>query len=346
MIKAVEWIDDHLRLLDQTLIPTQTVYKEIQTIEEIYEAIRKLRVRGAPAIGITAAYGLYLGMRTENPSSRTEFFQLLEGYIQYLAGARPTAVNLFWAMEALKQRLQKTSGNDVKALTKKLLELAREVHEDDRQRCDAMADHGQDVVPVGARILTHCNTGALATGGIGTAFGVIYRAHQLGKNVSVFADETRPLLQGSRLTVWELMMAKIPVTLICDNMAAALMQQGKVDLAIVGADRIAADGSVANKIGTYNVALLAKHHGIPFYVAAPLSTFDRSISSGKDIPIETRPEDEVRKVFNQCQITVPDVPCWNPAFDVTPPELVSGIITEKGIVYPPFTESIKRIFAT
>lgn len=344
MIKAVEWIDDHLRLLDQTLIPTQTVYKEIRTIEEVFEAIRKLRVRGAPAIGITAAYGLYLGMRAESPATREEFFQKLEEKIQYLAEARPTAVNLFWAMEALNKRLQGSPGNDVTALTKRLLELAREVHEDDRRRCDAMADQGQEVVPEGARILTHCNTGALATGGIGTAFGVIYRAHQLGKNVSVFADETRPLLQGSRLTVWELMTAQIPVTLICDNMAAALMQQGKVDLAIVGADRIAGDGSVANKIGTYNVALLAEHHGIPFYVAAPLSTFDRQLPSGKDIPIETRPEDEVRKVFDQCLITVPDVPCWNPAFDVTPPELVSGIITERGILYPPYTESIKNIF--
>ncbi len=344
MIKAVEWIDNHLRLLDQTLIPTQTVFKEIQTIEETFEAIRKLRVRGAPAIGITAAYGLYLGMHTENPTTRDEFFHKLEKHIQYLAGARPTAVNLFWAMEAIKARLQEIPGNDVAVLTEKLLELAKEVHEDDRQRCDAMADHGQEVVPEGARILTHCNTGALATGGIGTAFGVIYRAHQLGKNVSVYADETRPLLQGARLTVWELMTAKIPVTLICDNMAAALMQQGKVDMVIVGADRIAADGSVANKIGTYNVALLTKHHGIPFYVAAPLSTFDRNISSGEEIPIETRPEDEVRKVFDRCLITVPDVPCWNPAFDVTPPELVSGIITEKGILYPPFSQTINNIF--
>ncbi|RMF60866.1 MAG: S-methyl-5-thioribose-1-phosphate isomerase [Calditrichaeota bacterium] len=343
MIKAVEWKESYLQLIDQTLIPSATVYKKITTIEETFEAIRNLRVRGAPAIGITAAYGLYLGMRESKASTREEFLAELSRHIEYLAEARPTAVNLFWAMDEIKERLHRSQTRDVNALKKELLTIALEIHEDDRQRCEEMANYGQEVIPEGARIITHCNTGALATGGIGTAFGVIYRAHQLGKQVSVFADETRPVLQGARLTVFELMEAGIPTTLICDNMAAALMQQRKVDLAIVGADRIAMDGSVANKIGTYNLAVLAKYHGIPFFVAAPLSTIDPEIHSGKDIPIETRPEDEIRKVFNQCLITVPSVPCWNPAFDVTPPELVSGIITEKGVLKPPYTKSIQEV---
>ncbi|RMI01709.1 MAG: S-methyl-5-thioribose-1-phosphate isomerase [Calditrichaeota bacterium] len=344
VVQAVTWEEDHLRMIDQTRLPLETVYLDLYTIEEVFEAIQKLRVRGAPAIGVAAAYGLYLGMRKAPVASPEEFFRQLQQYIDYLSTARPTAVNLFWALRRLQTRLEQLTDPTVEQLKTHLLELAIELHEDDRKRCEGIGHHGQEVVPPGARILTHCNTGALATGGIGTALGVIYRAHELGKGVEVYADETRPVLQGARLTVWELVTAGVPVTLICDNMAASLMQQGKVDLIIVGADRIAADGSVANKIGTYNLAVLARHHNIPFYVAAPLSTFDLSLENGRDIPIEVRDGDEVRRVFQRCLITVPDVPCWNPAFDVTPPELISGIITENGVIFPPYRDNIPQFF--
>jgi methylthioribose-1-phosphate isomerase len=320
------------------------VYLQLNTIEDVFDAIRKLKVRGAPAIGVTAAYGLFLGMRTIAASSPKEFFEVLNQKIEYLSSARPTAVNLFWALQNIKDELERTNSSNIEEMKNRLLQLAVDLHEDDRRRCDAIAQHGQQVVPSGARILTHCNTGALATGGIGTAFGVIYRAHQLGKNIEVYANETRPVLQGARLTVWELTRANIPTHLICDNMAASLMQQKKADMVILGADRITADGSAANKIGTYNLAVLARYHQIPFYVAAPLSTFDLEIRDGKDIPIEIRNSDEVRNVLGKCLITVADVPCWNPAFDVTPPELITGIITEEGIIYPPYSESIQSIF--
>ena len=344
VVKAVDWTKDHVRLLDQTLLPDKTVYLELHSPDEIFEAIQQLRVRGAPAIGITAAYGLVLAMRSWHGDSTEEFYQVLDHHVQHMASARPTAVNLRWALETLQRQLRESGLNVIDKLQSRLLELARELHEDDRRRCEGIADHGQAVVADEARILTHCNTGALATGGIGTALAVVYRAHENGKRIEVFADETRPVLQGARLTVWELAQAGIPGQLICDNMAAALMQQGKVDLVIVGADRIAADGSVANKIGTYNVAVIARHHDCPFYVAAPLSTFDLNLDAGKDIPIEMRNPDEIRKVNNQAWITLPEAVCWNPAFDVTPPELVTGIITEVGIIKAPYRENIAKAF--
>ena len=344
MVQAVSWTEDRLQLIDQTLLPEETVYLRLQSIEEAFEAIQKLRVRGAPAIGITAAYGLYLGMRNLSFPSKKAFFEKLQEHVEYLSSARPTAVNLSWALQNLKSQLENIADDNIETLKARLLQLAIDLHEDDRRRCDEMAGHGQEVVAPNARVLTHCNTGALATGGIGTAFGVIYRAHQLGKNVEVYAGETRPVLQGARLTIWELHAANIPARLICDSMAAALMQQKKVDMVITGADRIAADGSVANKIGTYSLAALARYHQIPFYAAAPLSTFDLQISDGKDIPIEIRNSDEIRNIRGKCRITVADVPCWNPAFDVTPPELVSGIITEKGVIYPPYPANIKDVF--
>jgi len=344
---SIAWKGDALEILDQTLLPQSVCVLRLATLEEAFEAIQRLRVRGAPLIGITAAYGLYLGMRHLTLESEAAFFAALQTQVATLATARPTAVNLFWALESIQARLTVESKagavNEVHALKRRLLELAIELHEDDRQRCDAMAEHGQDVIPHGARILTHCNTGFLATGGIGTALGVIHRAHTLGKQVHVYADETRPVLQGARLTIWECAQSGIPATLICDNMAAALMREGKVDLVIVGADRITADSSAANKIGTYGVAVLARHHGIPFYVAAPISTFDLAATHGSQIPIENRDPDEVRRVFGQTLITVPDADCWNPAFDVTPPELITGMITERGIVNAPYVESIAAL---
>jgi len=344
MIQAVAWKNDCLEMLDQTQLPSATVYLQLRQIEEVFEAIQKLRVRGAPAIGITAAYGLYLGIRDAALNSREEFFQVLEEKIRCLASARPTAVNLFWALQEIKNKLERLTELGPAELKTHALRLAKELHEDDCDRCARMAAHGQEVVPNNARILTHCNTGALATGGIGTALGVIYQAHMAGKKVQVYADETRPVLQGARLTMWELSVAQIPGQLVCDSMAAALMQQKKVDLVIVGADRISADGSVANKIGTYNLAITARYHNVPFYVAAPLSTFDLTISHGSQIPIETRDEDEVRRVFDKSLITLPEAKCWNPAFDVTPPELITGIITERGIIYPPYPETIRAHF--
>jgi len=342
----IAWNNDCLEILDQTLLPEVVRLLQLQSIEAAFEAIQKLRVRGAPMIGITAAYGLYLGMRTIAAGSAEAFFRHLDEKIAYLAGARPTAVNLYWALQAVKSRVVKEGDRSVAELPARLLELARELHEDDRRRCDAIAEYGQEVVPHGARILTHCNTGALATGGIGTAFGVIHRAHLAGKQVHVYADETRPVLQGARLTMWELANAGIPAHLICDNMAAALMREGKVDLVIVGADRITTDGSAANKIGTYGVAVAAQYHKVPFYVAAPISTFDLAVHRGEEIPIEVRHEDEIRRVFGKTLITVPDAACWNPAFDVTPPELIAGIVTERGIIRAPYGENIRAIAGT
>ncbi len=344
--QALSWKNDCLEIVDQTQLPERTVHLQLRGIEEVFEAIQKLRVRGAPAIGIAAAYGLYLGVREMVFESPEQLFQTMTEKIRYLASARPTAVNLFWALEENKKKLLGLpSCTGVKQLKDWLLKLAMELHEDDRQRCERLAEHGLGLVPDQARILTHCNTGALATGGIGTALGIIYKAHSAGKQIQGYADETRPLLQGARLTMWELAQANIPAQLLCDGAAASLMQQRDVDLVIVGADRITADGSVANKIGTYHLAIAAKYHRIPFYVAAPLSTFDLSIGQGSQIPIEMRSEEEVRRVFNRCQITVPEARCWNPAFDVTPPDLVSAIITEAGIIYPPLKENIRKFIA-
>ncbi len=343
MIVALEWKDDHLRILDQTRLPAEKVFIDLFQIEDVFQSIRKLKIRGAPLIGIAAAYGLYLGMKDEKVSSVPEFFELLNKKIEYLSSARPTAVNLFWALVKIKEKLKQISGNDVQALKKQLLKEAQSIHEDDRWRCQQIGLNGQEILPEPAHILTICNTGILATGGIGTALGVVYTADEMGKEIQVYACETRPLLQGARLTVWELTEANIPVTLITDSMAAWLMKNEKVNCVIVGADRIARDGSTANKIGTYMLALLANYHRIPFYVAAPLSTFDFNINSGSEIPIEYRDCEEIRKVFRTSDITVPTVPCWNPAFDITPPELISGFITEKGIIQPPFENNIKQL---
>lgn len=342
MIQAVAWKGDFLQLIDQTQLPEKLIYLDLHTVEEVFQAIRDLQVRGAPVIGIAAAYGLCLGMRDFRGASRKDFLAQLQQRIEYLSSARPTAVNLSWALRNLQSQLENLPGGDAAELKTRLLALAIELHEDDRRRCEAIAAHGQEAVPENARILTHCNTGALATGGIGTALGVVYRAHQLGKNIRVYAGETRPVLQGARLTAWELLAAKIPAQLICDNMAAALMQQGQVDLVLVGADRIAADGSAANKIGTYSLAVLAHYHRLPFYVAAPLSTFDMNVATGSAIPIEIRNSDEIRKVFGKYPITPGEVSCWNPAFDVTPPELITGIITERGILSPPYSKTIEQ----
>lgn len=324
IIETIKWEHNCLRLIDQTKLPEELVYLECSTPEMVAEAIKRLSVRGAPAIGIAAAYGVVLGVKN------------VEGTIELLAKTRPTAVNLFWALERMRRCVQAYKGN--RELKEVLLEEAIQIHQDDQEKCKKIGEYGSRLIKDGDTILTHCNAGALATGGMGTALALIYVAHEQGKGIKVFTDETRPLLQGARLTAWELMQAGIDVTLICDNMAAQVMKEGKINLIIVGADRIAANGDVANKIGTYSVAVLAKEHRIPFYVAAPTSTLDITLKDGSLIPIEERAEFEITCGFGKK--TAPEgVKIYNPAFDVTPNHLIKAIITEKGIAYPPFDYS-------
>jgi len=335
--RALAWLGDlpgQLRLLDQTLLPTELAYRECRTVEEVWEAIRTLRVRGAPAIGIAAAYGVVLGLQSFGDKTRGAYRQRLGEVAGYLRTSRPTAVNLFHALDRMEQRVAGLTEAETSAkLTQRLLAEARAIEDEDRRMCRAIGEIGATLIGAGSGILTHCNAGALATADYGTALAAFFVAAEQGKTFHVVADETRPLLQGARLTAWELQQRGIPVTLICDSMAAQVMKEGRVQLAIVGADRIAANGDTANKIGTYGVALLAQAHGLPFYVAAPSSTFDLSLPNGAGIPIEQRDSREVTHGFGRA--TAPDgVAVYNPAFDVTPARLLAGIITEKGLIQP------------
>lgn len=337
-LSPIRWTDGpngELELIDQTRLPGELVWIKCPDVPTLYEAIKSLRVRGAPAIGVAAAYGVVVGVRNAKPTNEPEWVAALENVTKELSGARPTAVNLFWALDRMRNfgRLLSARFDSLDQMTSRLLEEAHRIKTEDTAMCRAIGEHGAKLLADGARVLTHCNAGALATSSYGTALAVIYSAVEQGKHIHVFADETRPLLQGARLTAWELMQAKIPVTLICDNVAATLMKSGGVDAVVVGADRIAANGDAANKIGTYGVAVLAKHHGIPFYVAAPSSTFDLSLESGEKIPIEERNAAEVTHPFGH-QIAPEGVDVYNPAFDVTPAELITAIITENGIVKP------------
>ncbi len=340
--RTLEWIGDvdgMLRLIDQTLLPTQLVYCDCRTVEEVWEAIKVLRVRGAPAIGVAAAYGVVIGMQGCRGSGM-EFRHRLGEVADYLRTSRPTAVNLFWALDRMERCLEGLKG-DADLLARGLLEEAAVIEDEDRQMCRAIGQHGAALIRDGAGVLTHCNAGGLATADYGTALAVMFAAAEQGRRFAVFADETRPLLQGARLTAWELHERGLDVTLICDNMAAQVMKEGRIQLVVVGADRIAANGDTANKIGTYGVALLARAHGIPFYVAAPSSTFDLSLPTGAGIPIEQRDPREVTHGF--AKQTAPDgVKVYNPAFDVTSAELIAGIITEKGVIQPVTTASIRR----
>lgn len=325
---SVWWENDSLYIIDQTLLPREKKILNLNTLDLVFDAILKLRIRGAPAIGVTAAYGVVIGMREGNSFQRC---------FDYLASSRPTAVNLFWALNRMKSAFEKTSDNLI------LLNEAVAIHEEDRLMCEKMGEFANELIPNNANIITHCNTGFLATGGIGTALSGIYKAHESGKNPHVFVDETRPLLQGARLTAWELSEANIDATLISDNMAAHVMKTQKIDLVIVGSDRIAANGDAANKIGTYGLSLLAKAHNIPFYVVAPTSTFDLSLAVGSEIPIEEREESELKFVYSE-QIAPKNIKTFNPAFDVTPNENITAIICEKGLLKPNYTKSIKMIF--
>jgi methylthioribose-1-phosphate isomerase len=344
-IKTIEWKNDAVVIVDQTRLPVELTYETIETIERMYDAIKQLKVRGAPAIGIAAAFGLYLGFRNvPDAKSGQEFFSILKAKADYLAESRPTAVNLFWALDRMKKKAAALvdSGETTRNCKEELLAEAMHILDEDLKMCRQIGEYGQQLLTNKKTILTHCNAGGLATSEYGTALAPIYVAAEQGRLLHVFADETRPLLQGARITAFELKNAGIPVTLICDNMAATVMARGLIDAVIVGADRIAANGDTANKIGTYGVALLAKAHGIPFYVAAPDSTFDLKIKTGKEIPIEERDSREITHGFGKQ--TAPDgVKVFNPSFDVTPCNLISSFITNKGIIEPPYSDNIAAV---
>jgi len=338
--QTVEWCEGRVRLIDQTLLPREFRQIDCETVAAVAEAIRSLRVRGAPAIGVTAALGMALCAWRSQAQTAEELLRELQEAKSTLAATRPTAVNLFWALDRMMRKAEQFSTATPEVLKKLLLEEAEQIRDEDIAANRLIGQLGAQLLPQRVSILTHCNAGALATAGYGTALGIVRAAVESGREVHVYADETRPVLQGARLTAWELMQEGIPVTLITDNMAAHLMKCGLIDCVIVGADRIAANGDVANKIGTYGVAVLAHHHGIPFYVAAPTSTIDYSLPGGEAIPIEERDPEEVRRVF--AAVIAPEgVPVRNPAFDVTPHSLISAIITEKGIARPPFAEGLR-----
>ncbi|WP_447986928.1 S-methyl-5-thioribose-1-phosphate isomerase [Nitrospira sp. Nam74] len=334
MIPTVEWKDGAVRLLDQSRLPEHVEFLDCRNYQSVATAIRELRVRGAPAIGVTAAMGVALGAQAIETADYDAFVKEVGRICDHLAATRPTAVNLFWAIERMKQTLASSRGRRVMEVKSALVKESQIILDEDIAMNKAMGRHGAALIQDGQTILTHCNAGALATAGYGTALGVVRAAWEQGKNIRVIADETRPVLQGARLTAWELMQDKIPVTLITDNMAGSIMRQGLIHVCVVGADRIAANGDVANKIGTYSVAVLAKAHDIPFYVAAPYSTIDLATPSGKDIPIEQRRPEEVTAIFNGPMIAPKGVTVFNPAFDVTPAEYITAIITERGIFKP------------
>jgi len=344
MIKTIEWTDEGVVMVDQRLLPTEEVYPVFKSYTEVAQAIKDMVIRGAPAIGVAAAMGIALGVRDSTAKDLAELEREFEVICQTIAQTRPTAVNLFWAVDRMKGVFQESKGQNasIAEIKQCLIEEARMIHREDVEANERMGIYGAELIPDGATVLTHCNAGALATAGYGTALGVIRAAVQMGKTVHVFADETRPFLQGARLTAWEMMKENIPVTLITDNMAGHFMKSGKIACVVVGADRIAANGDVANKIGTYMVAVLAKENNIPFYVAAPISTLDLSIPSGDEIPIEDRSISEVTHIKGQ-QIAPDKIQVANPAFDVTPNRYVTAIITERGIARPPYQESLRAL---
>lgn len=332
-----------LTLIDQTLLPIEFREIECRDVGEVWEAIKLLRVRGAPAIGCAAAYGVVIGLQQAAASAeRSAFDARLAKVCDDLAGSRPTAVNLFWALDRMKRVAAEHPDLSSAEMHQRLLAEARAIEEEDREMCAAIGRHGAELVADGMGVLTHCNAGGLATAGDGTALAVMFAAAAQGKQIHVYADETRPLLQGARLTTWELQQRGVPVTLICDSMAGWAMHEGRVQAVITGADRIAANGDAANKIGTYSVALLAKAHGIPFYVAAPSSTFDLSLTSGEKIPIEERNPEEITHGFGR-QTAPTGTAVFNPAFDVAPAELITAIITERGVIRPVNAENIRAM---
>ena len=341
-IETLRWNKDCLEMIDQRILPTEFKYVSCATANQVANGIRDMVIRGAPAIGCAAAYGMALAALNLQDTDRNKFSKGMEAAFVVLAQSRPTAVNLFWAIDRMRNKMNESQGS-LKEIASVLLDEAHEIKREDIEINRAIGSNGAELLADGARVLTHCNAGALATAGHGTALGVFRSAVESGKKISVIADETRPFLQGARLTAWEMVQENIPVTLIADNMSGHLMSHGEIDAIVVGTDRVAGNGDVANKIGTYMVAVLAKRHNIPFYVACPLSTIDRSIASGKDIPIEERPIEEVTG-YRDCQWAAKGVKVRNPAFDVTPVELVTGLITEKGVVLNPNKDKIEKLF--
>jgi len=344
-VETLHWVGDTsgwLVLIDQTLLPVELKEIECRDVETVWEAIKSLRIRGAPAIGIAAAYGIVVGLQSADVNNDRDFFAQLEKVSSYLAQSRPTAVNLFWALERMNSKANqlrdKQSCSEIRSA---LLAEAQEIHAEDRATCHAIGRNGAELLADGAGVLTHCNAGGLATAEYGTALSVFFTAQDLGKRLHIYVDETRPLLQGSRLTAWELVQRGIDATLICDSTAAQVMREGRVQAVITGADRIAANGDAANKIGTYSVAVLAAAHDIPFYVAAPASTFDLSIDSGDQIPIEQRASEEITHGFGR-QTAPAEIQVYNPAFDVTPARYLRAIITERGIIEPVNREKVVK----
>ena len=347
MIPTLEWTENGVRLLDQTRLPLEETYFIADSYQQVADAIRNMIVRGAPAIGVSAAMGVALGVKQSAAADLAEMKSEFDQICRVLAATRPTAVNLFWAIERMRDRffaLAAQPGITLEAIRSSLIREALQMYDEDIAACRAMGAHGAPLLPAEGGVLTHCNAGALATCGYGTALGVIRGAVEQGHDIQVYADETRPFLQGARLTAWELMHDGIPTTVICDNMAASLMRRGKINAVVVGADRIAANGDVANKIGTYGVAILAREHGIPFFVAAPWSTIDLETATGDEIPIEERPASEVTHHAGK-QLTPNGVGVENPAFDVTPARYVTAIITERGVLRAPYSDSLQGLEA-
>ncbi|HEY6803153.1 MAG TPA: S-methyl-5-thioribose-1-phosphate isomerase [Pyrinomonadaceae bacterium] len=344
MIKTVEWTSEGVRMLDQRLLPSEEKYLMLRSYDEVAEAIKKMVVRGAPAIGVSAAMGIALGANQSVGTSVADLEDDLKYIFEVMGGTRPTAVNLFWAIERMRATFERAkSVKDVEEVKKIMTAEALKIFDEDIAANRALGKNGAELIPDGATVLTHCNAGALATAGdYGTALGVIRGARDAGKKIAVIADETRPFFQGSRLTAWELAKDDIPVTVITDNMAGHVMKSGKVDAVVVGADRIAANGDTANKIGTYMVAVLAKEHGIPFYVAAPMTTLDLSLATGDQIPIEERHRREVTHIKDH-QLAPDGINVHNPAFDVTPNHLITAIITDRGVARAPYVESLKKL---
>ena len=340
LVETIRWREGKVELIDQRILPHKFKYVECCTSKDIFDAIRVMKVRGAPAIGIAGAFGVYLGIKSSKAKDFKSFRKEVFKIIKYLSGSRPTANNLFWAMNKMDEVVEVNQKKDIETIKKKMLKKARMILKEDISKCRVIGKNGEKLFKKGSRVLTHCNAGGLATGGYGTALGVIFAAKN--KLKKVYVDETRPRLQGARLTLWELEKNNIPCVLICDNMAGDLMRRGEIDTVIVGADRIAANGDTANKIGTYSVAVLADYHNIPLYVAAPFSTFDLSIKSGKEITIEQREDREVKEICRNC-ITTKNAKVLNFAFDVTPAKLITGIITEKGVIKKPNRAKIDQL---
>ena len=338
-VETIKWSNGKIKLIDQTSLPHRFRHILCGDVRRLWRAIKKLEVRGAPAIGIAGALGVVLGVKDSKAKTKEAFLREVNDVVKYLASSRPTAVNLFWALARMEAVAEKNFLLPMPQLKRILLKEALKIIDEDKACCRRMARYGAKLVKSGDTILTHCNAGGLATADYGTALGVLFEAKKQGKRIKAYVDETRPLLQGARLTTWELLHEGIDTTLICDNMAASLMTKGKVDKIFVGADRIARNGDAANKIGTYSLAVLAKYHRVPFYVVAPLSTFDFNLKTGADIPIEERGADEVRSVMGK-RIAPPNVKVYNPAFDVTPNELITAIINEKVIFRKPYNKSV------